>query len=273
MTVTKEAKPTAPDFFDLLEQAVSEPGDLAKAYKFFKQYSLSNRWLAACQLKKAGLPLEPINTFKGWLNVNRCVQKGQKAIALVMPVPIKVKRKDAETSADEDTILYTKFMLRNNWFSLSQTEGDEYVIPEATADGDDWNLSAALNFLEITEVPFKFTGVSDVRRLGCATGREISVSPLNVHPELGRVREIAKILLGHTAETLGKSVPTCSATRDLEAEATTYLVAATLGLAGLKECRGIIQANLGEDEATRLPDRCANRAFGAADKILNAGYA
>lgn len=277
MKVTSETKATTPDFYDLLEQAVNQPGKLAGAYKFFRQYSLTNRWLAACQLRSSGRPLQPINTFKGWLAVNRVVKKGQKsAVALVMPVPIKVKKED-EDGSEKESLRFTKFMLRNYWFALDQTEADGTADPEfqldQAEDTSEWKLSAAMDFLEIKEVEFLFKGVGDVRRLGDAVGRNISVSPLETHAVLGRVRQIAAVLLGHSSDNPARSVPTSASLRLLEAEATTYLVAATLGLPGSEECRGLIQANLKEDEASRIPDRSASRAFSVADKILNAGYA
>lgn len=259
------AAPATPDWYDLLEQAVHEPGQLAAAHKFFHQYSLANRWLASTQLRHQGLPLTPINTFKGWLSAKRPVQKGQKAsIALIMPVPIKAKRKDEE--AEEDSkVVFTKFMLRNYWFHLGQTDGEEYIVEEKA---EDWELAAALELLEVTEVPFEFTSVTD-KRPGYALGKSFAVSPLETHPAFGRLRQLAHVVLGHTEVHPTKSVPLDVGVQDIEAETTAYLVAATLGFAGMEESRMKLQMHLAEKD--RIPDRAAHRAFAAADKILNAG--
>jgi antirestriction protein ArdC len=56
--------------------------------------------------------------------------------------------------------------------------------------------------------------------------------------------------------------------RELEAEATAMLVAASLGLPGVEESRGYIQ---GWFHGNAVPERSAQRIFSAADKILKAG--
>lgn len=260
-----------PDWYDLLEEAVKEPGQLAAAHKYFHTYSLANRWLASTQLRAAGLPLMPINTFKGWLGVNRAVMKGQKAsIALIMPVPVRAKKK-GEDAEEERDVLFTKFMLRNYWFHLEQTEGDEFVAPEVEEKKDSWLLSSAMDVFEIKERPFTFDSVTDTR-LGFAEGKEIAVSPLETHQTFGRLREMARIVLGHTSDSPSKSVPQDQTLRDIEAETTAYLCAATLGVPGLEESRARLQANLAGGSKMRIPDKCAHRAFSAADKLINAGY-
>jgi len=265
-----EQRIETPDWYELLEQAVNEPGQLAAAHRYFHNYSLANRWLASTQLRAAGMPLLPINTFKGWLNAKRPVQKGQKAsIALIMPVPIRAKKKDEAGSEERGEVVFTKFMLRNYWFHLNQTDGEEYSA-EATERGD-WNLAAALDFLEIKEQPFEFASISD-KRLGWAEGKTISVSPLETHQAYGRLREMARILLGHTDDKPSKAVPVEQELRDIEAETTAYLCAATLGLSGLDEARMRLQLNLDGGAKMRIPDKCAHRSFSAADKLINAGY-
>lgn len=260
---------TAPDWYSLMDEAIKDPGELRNAQRFFRQYSLTNRWLASTQLRKAGLPLTPINTFKGWLNVDRAVMKGQKAsIALIMPVPVKGKKKD-ETGAEKDKVLFTKFMLRTYWFHMGQTDGAEYVPP--AANDSDWSLASALNEFSVTDTPFEFASVSDMTTAR-TEGNTISVSPLAVFQDFARLRELCRIVMGHTAEVPSKSVPTDQSLRDMESEAAAYLCAATLNIPGLDDSRGVLQANLAVTALNRIPDRCLHRAFSAADKIINAGF-
>ncbi|HDR9105376.1 hypothetical protein [Paraburkholderia sp. A3RO-2L] len=277
----------SPDWYELLQEAVNEPGQLSAAHRFFHKYSLANRWLASLQLRKLGLPLMPINTFgtrdkktgeglTGWLAVNRHVKKDEKAtISLYVPVTIKKKPSAkkaaaiAAGAAEDKEDVFKKFILRSAWFHLGQTDGEEFK-PEEVTRGD-WQLTGALDFLEIKETPFEFLSVTD-KRLGCAVGQEISISPLETHQTYGRLREMARIVLGHTAETPSKSVPTEPALQDLEAETAAYLCAATLGISGLDEARMRLQLNLAKDAKLRIPDKCAHRAFSAADKLINAGY-
>lgn len=266
MEETKRAE--APDWHNLLVEAVQDPGELAAAYKYFHTYSLANRWLVRSQLRAMGLPLMPINTFKGWLNAKRPVQAGQKVtIALIAPVPVREKKE--EGSDEKGEIKFTFFKLRYSWFHMGQTAGEEYKLEDATRG--DWSLAGALDFLEIKERPFEFNDVTD-KRLGWAKGNEISVSPLEAHQTYGRLREMARIVLGHTEVTPGKNVPMEQELRDIEADTTAYLCAATLGFTGLDEARARMQLNLDASAKLRIPDKCANRAFSAADKLLNAGY-
>jgi len=119
-----------PDWYELLVDAVHEPGQLAAAHQFFHNYSLANRWLASSQLRAAGLPLLPINTFKGWLSAERPVQKGQKAsIALIMPVPIRAKKgEDDEDEKGKGKVKFTKFMRKRSMFTLFRRDGGQVML-------------------------------------------------------------------------------------------------------------------------------------------------
>lgn len=289
--------PLTLDWYDLLEQALREPGELAAAHRFFHKYSLANRWLASTQLRKLGLPLLPINTFgtkeaetgipkSGWLACNRHVKAGEKAcISLISPMPVTKKKKDSDSAATgkkktsktaatgsaapapadaNDT--FVMFRPRRAWFHMGQTDGEDYIVEEKTRD---WNATAALEMLEIGEQSFEFRSVSDTR-LGYAEGRAIAISPLEEHPTYGRVREMARVVLGHTELTLAKNVPVDAVMQDVEAETTAYLVAATLGFSGMETSQAKLQEHL--SGASRIPEKSAQRAFSAADKILNAGY-
>lgn len=262
----------SPDFYALMVEAVKEPGHLAEAHKFFHKYSLQNCWLAATQLRARGEPLQPINTFKGWLALERPVQKGQKAsISMVRPVPVGgKKKKDEEEDAAAKAKAFTRFLLSRSWFSLSQTDGKPFDA-ESVSRGE-WKLSAVLDMLNVTEVPYEFSGVNDVERMGWASQESISVSPLAPHQEFSRIRELARVALHHFNPDKAKSIPETPELRDLEAEATAYLVAATFGFDGMEAARVRIQDHLAGGPRMRMPDRLAQRAFAAADKLINHGY-
>ena len=127
-----------PDWNSLLQQALTLPGTLSKAYSVFHDYSLGNAILAAFQLAARGLPLAPIASFNRWKNLGRKVRKGEKALSLIMPVTVKRKDKDEVTQEEGTGGAYMIFLLKRNWFSLDQTEG-EALQPEvwtpATARG------------------------------------------------------------------------------------------------------------------------------------------
>ena len=117
------------DWNSLFEQALTLPGVMSKAYSAFYEYSIGNAFLAASQLLDRQLPISPIASYKKWLELGRQVKKGEKAIALVMPVTVKSKSKDEgkegessnEACAQPKGSGRTIFILKNNWFALCQT--------------------------------------------------------------------------------------------------------------------------------------------------------
>src|ERR1700756_4614258 len=83
-------------FRQLLEEAVSKPGTLMKAYSLFWNYSLGNQLLALIQANQRGIALGPIASFNRWKEQGRHGKRGERAIELCMPVTCKrtVKEQD-----------------------------------------------------------------------------------------------------------------------------------------------------------------------------------
>lgn len=148
----------------LLDAAVNEPGTIGAAYTAFHNYSIGNALLAFAQCKTRELPVGPIATYARWQALGRHVKKGEKALALCMPVTMKAK------TGTPDEATFTRFVYRNNWFVLAQTEGAD--LPPATMPN--WNKAHALATLGIVEIPFD---LADGNILGYAKGREVAVSP------------------------------------------------------------------------------------------------
>ena len=247
------------NFSQLLNDAVNQPGIISKCYSTFHGFSLGNQLLAYSQCVAREIPLGPIATFKKWKDLGRSVSKGQKAIALVMP--ITVSKKDA--AGEKTGEVFSLFALKNFWFVLGQTEGDDYaaevVIPT-------WDKVKALETLSITEVPFSHT---DGNCQGYAYATSIAVNPVAVLPHKTRFHEIAHVVLGHTKEgQLSDSEATPRDVREVEAEGVAYILCSLPGLEGLHESRGYIQNWLQGAEVT---DKTAQRIFSAANKILEAG--
>src|ERR1051326_728587 len=116
-------------FRQLLEEAVSKPGVLMKAYSLFWSYSLGNQILALIQANQRGIALGPIASFNRWKELGRHVKRGEKAIELCMPVTCKriVNEKREDDSDSETEITFKRFVFKRNWFMLSQTDGVAYV--------------------------------------------------------------------------------------------------------------------------------------------------
>src|SRR2546428_13855045 len=71
-------------FRQLLEEAVSKPGTLMRAYSLFWNYWLGNQILALIQANNRGIPLGPIASFNRWKELGRYVKRGEKVIGLCM---------------------------------------------------------------------------------------------------------------------------------------------------------------------------------------------
>ena len=146
------------DMRTILHIALTQPGVMNQAYRAFHNYSIGNQLLAAVQLLDKGLPLAPIASFNAWREKGRFVKKGEKAISLFMPISVK-RRADKDAPADSDEAgavgegsgTFSRFMLRPNWFSLNQTEGDEFTAESITPA---WDAATAMAALDITEEPF-----------------------------------------------------------------------------------------------------------------------
>ena len=57
---------SAPQFAELLNRALSEPGVVSRAYTAFHGYSIGNQILALVQCAERGIPPGPIATFMAY---------------------------------------------------------------------------------------------------------------------------------------------------------------------------------------------------------------
>lgn len=253
------------DFNELLNKALTEPGLISRAYSRFHRFSLSNQLLAAIQLEERGIPLAPIATFAHWQELGRTVMKGEKALALFMPLTVKAKKTEVEAEETDAGKTFTRFAFKRHWFSLDQTEGEIYAEPLVIPA---WDAGQALKRLNIEEKRFQMIN-GNVQ--GYALSRSIAVNPLAALPHKTRFHELAHVVLGHTEQT--GCWDTASLSRHIEeaeAEGTAFVLCSLLGLPGLAESRGYIQSWL---DGETLPEKSARRIFSAAQSILAAGKA
>lgn len=243
----------------LLSDAVNQPGIISDAYSAFHNYSIGNQLLAYSQCAAREIPLGPLATFKRWQALGRNVKKGEKALQLCMPVTINKKDDNGDATGE----CFQAFVLRNNWFALSQTEGEDF---KHEARSPEWDAALALAALEITEERFEHASGNCQ---GYALHRSIAINPVAALPHKTRFHELAHVVLGHTAEqAFHDDDRTPRDVREVEAESVAYICCAILGLPGLDECRGYIQSWLA---GNTIADKTAQRIFGAAEKILKAG--
>jgi antirestriction protein ArdC len=254
---------------ELLHSAVHTPGRLLAAYTAFHNYSFGNALLALEQCIRRKIEPGPLNNYKGWLQLKRQVRKGEKGLCLCMPVTYKKRvtgKAASETTEESEEVqgeMRQRFVFRNYWFVLAQTEGEtpyEQPIPG-------FDLNAALQTLGITRAPFDEIN-GNVQ--GFAHRREIAVSPISELPLKTTLHEIAHVVLGHTTsqkfidlEHMDRNI------REVEAESVALICCESLGLPGAEAARGYIQHWLqGEKE---IPNQSAARIFNAAQTILKAG--
>src|SRR5579863_3447009 len=139
----------------ILHDAISQPGVIHDAYTRFHNYSVGNQLLALMQCRGRGVAAGPIATFMTWKDRGRFVRKGEKALTLCMPVTGKSKHTvtaDDGTETEQEAC-FTRFVYRNNWFVLCQTDGAEYQAPEIPG----WGKATALSALSIEEIAFNET--------------------------------------------------------------------------------------------------------------------
>ena len=100
------------DWAKLLNEALTEPGRIHEAYSRFRGYSLGNRIWALTQCLLRGISPGPLASFNRWKELGRHIKKGERAIALCMPVTCK--RKSIEADEETETTTYQRFMIKNN---------------------------------------------------------------------------------------------------------------------------------------------------------------
>lgn len=251
----------SPTFAQLLDDAVTMPGTISAAYRAFHNYSLGNMMAASSQLAARNIPLGPIASFMSWKDKGRAVKKGAKAIALCMPITCKGSKENA--LGETEAFSFSKFAWKNNWFVLSETEGADFAHESKSPA---WSSDKALATLEITQVAFE---LADGNCQGYAFDKNIAINPVAALPHKTRFHEIAHIVLGHTLEgRMNDNDRTPRDIREVEAEATAYILCALLDLPGLSESRGYVQSWL---SGASITERSAQRIYKAADTIFKAG--
>lgn len=255
---------------ELLSGVLEQPGLIHDCLSMFRKYSLSNTCLLALQCADRKMVMGPVATFEQWKKQRRYVRKGEKALAMWMPITVSIKETDEETgervkTGDKRVI----FVLKNNWFTYAQTDGEAVEFPPM----GDWSKARALQALAIKEEEYDMGKVGN-SAMGYAYRRIVAVNPMNPKPLSTLLHELGHVMLGHTERgeemTDAAELPRCI--KELEAESVAMLVLDALGDSeAAVYCRGYIQHWLKSGNVASVPESSAKRIFAAADKILKAG--
>ena len=252
------------DWQQLLEEALTAPGNLSGVYDRFHPYSLTNMLLFRMQ----GVH-EPVASFQRWKAVGRHVVRGARAKEVIVPVVINGPAPDPEEgeSGEEKRARIARlvgFKVVRAVFALSDTDGPD--IPPQPTPG--WDVQQALKQLGIREVPFVEVN-GNVQ--GYSMGTDVAINPVAVRPTKTRFHELGHVVLGHTLPHSFEDYATHRGIKEFQAEGTAYLCMNELGLldedTGVAS-RGYIQHWLGSEHP---PDKAIQQVFTAADRILRAG--
>lgn len=242
------------DWTQLIETALTAPGNVGNVYNRFYDYSFLNQML----LRMQGVH-EPVATYKRWQSVGRQVLRGSKAHTIVRPIIIDKRDDNGEV---EDRLL--RFKLVNCLFGVSQTDGED--LPPVEVAG--WDLDRAMGALAIRQVPYDLL---DGNTQGYSSKRNFAINPVAVDATHTTFHELGHIVLGHTAEAGHAEYATHRGLMEFQAEATAYLSLNELErideVGAARSC-GYIQGWLRDQ---RPGDASIRQVFGATDTIIRAG--
>lgn len=172
-------------------------------------------------------------------------------------MPVITKEKDPEW---DDRIKSIFFMPRKNWFTVYQTEGDEF-IPEVPG----FDFTRIDEKLEVERVEFNHT---DGNCQGYASSNKYAINPVAANPMKTMFHELAHILLGHTDQQMDDSATLARNIKEFQAESVALICAACIGQTDeLKYSLGYLQ-NWGIPED--LDKKMIEKLFSVSNKIISA---
>lgn len=271
---------------DLLARAIAEPGLLSRAYRAFHQYSIGNQLLALVECDQRGLDPGPMATYRGWQEKGRQVRRGERAIALWMPIVGKRQPTEAEPDPAPDAkqapgrSFGSRFIMTPRWFVVGQTDVIPYDDEPASIEAPEpepigelhWDSALALTVLEVVKQPYGMVN-GNTQGYSNPTARTMAINPVAADWLKTTFHELGHILLHAEAnvQQLHADLSVRSQV-ECEAEAVVLLCLDALGRPGAEHARGYIQhwaAVGGIDRPFDGPT--ARRIIKAADEILKAG--
>jgi hypothetical protein len=248
------------DYKQELINLFNKADELPAYFKIMQNYSFQNKLRAGSQLGK----LEPIATYKKWQELGYQVKKGEKAIALLMPVVFKKELEDGSEEAKQ--VFLEKFY----WFGLSQTNApQDFVIDKEIETKFDLNKVLAKFSIKLEEFSTVQNGCLGYAR---PKNKTIAISPLNTQPLQTAIHEIAHCLLhGNQEGVLNDSNFLDRDIKELEAEGVAYFVCKILGLyndAELEGSRAYIKHWIKTPD--NIPVEAVNRIIKTVDRIIQA---
>ena len=207
--------------------------DYLRTSAAFWDYSWHNQMLIWRQRPEASF----VGGFNTWLKCGRYVRKGEKGIAILAPMFFKDRRQTADGSEDEMKRIWFKVVYV---FDIAQTEGTplpELPTKSVGERGEDM-LNRLLWFARSRGITVRFLERCTLNgAAGTSRGSEIEIrtAETDIATQAATLaHEIAHSLLHFTAD--GKRITTRNGKeidkqqRELEAEATAYVVCSYFGI-------------------------------------------
>lgn len=185
--------------------------------KYFREYTLRNFALASWELSiRTGEGAELLAPYKKWADVGRHVKKGEKALHVLAPIRKTYVDEDTE---EEKTVTWFKSV---PVFDLSQTEGDP-IETDFTSAKIDYSLNEIISRFGV-----KVNLSNKELTRGYTNGKEIWISRhiSEPHQICTYFHELAHWHLHFDSNRNELD----SATKELEAEAVSYLVSCYIGI-------------------------------------------
>lgn len=172
-----------------------------------------------------------------------------------MPI---IKKEEDEKWDEKITSIF--FMPRKNWFTVHQTEGDDYV-----PDIPGFDFTHIDEKLEVEKISFDHP---DGNCQGYASSNKYAINPVAANPIKTMFHELAHILLGHTDKQIDDGEILARDLKEFQAESVALICAACIGQTDeLTYSLGYIQNWWIPEE---LDKKMIERLFSTANKIISA---
>ncbi len=190
----------------------------------FFNYSLNNTFLIYFQRPDARY----VCGYNKWRQMNRYVKKGEKAIKILAPCRYKVEQADSDTAADN--IYAIRGFTIVSVFDISQTDGDDSIIPVVVKGLSDDGMAAAdlYNILldHIVDIPVHETDSLSSKGAYSPTTQEIFIKSA-----LSNTQKVKTLLheFTHHLHHSSYNDEESRALGEVIAESTAYVVCSFLG--------------------------------------------
>jgi antirestriction protein ArdC len=227
---------------DTIEQLARETDSARQSQLFrdylrtaaaFWDYSWHNQMLIWRQKPHASL----VGGYQTWLKCGRYVRKGEKGIAILAPMFFKDKRRNQDGGEHEMQRIWFKVVYV---FDISQTDGNPLPALPTKSIGERGQemLNRLLRFAESRGITVRFVERCSLNgAAGTSRGKEIEIRTLETDittQAATLAHEIAHSLLHWTADdqkiTTRDGQAIDKQQRELEAEATAYVVCSYFGI-------------------------------------------